>query len=161
MIRAARRPRRKYYGWTIVWTLAVTETVSWGILYYAFAVFLVPMQTELGWSTPQITGAYSLALLVTMILSPPLGHWLDRSGPRVPMTIGSVLGTVLLVAWSRVESLAGFYLIWAGIGVAIALTLYEPAFAAASTWGCPYRWCRGCSREYRTRRGWSASAACP
>ena len=50
------------------------------------------------------------------------------------MTLGSVLGTVLLVAWSRVESLPGFYLIWAGIGVALALTLYEPAFAAASTW---------------------------
>ena len=96
MIRALWRPRfkrtRKYYGWTIVWTLAVTETISWGILYYAFAVFLVPMQTELGWSTPEITGAYSLALLVTMILSPPLGHWLDRAGPRVPMTLGSVLG---------------------------------------------------------------------
>src|SRR5688572_7418674 len=138
MIRAARRPRFKrtckYYGWTIVWTLAVTETISWGILYYAFAVFLVPMQTELGWSTPEITGAYSLALLVTMILSPPLGYWLDRAGPRVPMTLGSVLGTLLLVAWARVESLPGFYLIWAGIGVAIALTLYEPAFATASTW---------------------------
>jgi MFS family permease len=134
MIRAVRRPRRKYYGWTIVWTLAVTETISWGILYYAFAVFLVPMQIELGWSTPQITGAYSLALVVTMILSPPLGHWFDRSGPRVPMTLGSVLGTLLVVAWSRVESLAGFYLIWAGIGVALALALYEPAFAAASTW---------------------------
>ena len=136
MIRALRRPRLRftYYGWTIVWTLAVTETISWGILYYAFAVFLVPMQTELGWSTPEITGAYSLALLVTMILSPPLGYWLDRSGPRVPMTLGSALGTVLLVAWARVESLPGFYLIWAGIGVALALTLYEPAFAVASTW---------------------------
>jgi predicted MFS family arabinose efflux permease len=134
MIRAVRRPRPRYYSWTIVWTLAVTETVSWGILYYAFAVFLVPMQTELGWSTPQITGAYSLALVVTMILSPPVGHWLDRAGPRVPMTIGSVLGTILLVAWSRVESLGAFYLIWAGIGAALALTLYEPAFAAASTW---------------------------
>ena len=45
MIRAVRRPRRKsrYYGWTIVWTLAITETVSWGILYYAFAVFLNPV----------------------------------------------------------------------------------------------------------------------
>jgi hypothetical protein len=34
MIRAVRRPRRKsrFYGWTIVWTLAITETVSWGIL---------------------------------------------------------------------------------------------------------------------------------
>ncbi len=134
MIRAARRPRCKYYGWTIVWTLAVTETVSWGVLYYAFAVFLVPMQSELGWSTPEITGAYSLALVVTMLLSPPLGRWLDRSGPRVPMTLGSVLGTILLVAWSRVETLPVFYLIWAGLGVAIALTLYEPAFAAASTW---------------------------
>jgi predicted MFS family arabinose efflux permease len=134
MIGAVRGPRPRYYGWTIIWTLAVTETVSWGILYYAFAVFLVPMQTELGWSTPQITGAYSLALVVTMLLSPPLGHWLDRAGPRVPMTIGSILGTVLVVAWARVESLPAFYLIWAGLGAALALTLYEPAFAVASAW---------------------------
>jgi len=34
---------RVYYGWVIVGTLAVTETVSWGILYYVFSVFLVPM----------------------------------------------------------------------------------------------------------------------
>jgi predicted MFS family arabinose efflux permease len=129
---AARRPR--YYGWTIVWTLAITETVSWGILFYAFAVFLVPMQHDLGWSPPAITGAYSLALLVAMLLSPPLGRWLDRAGPRIPMTIGSVLGTILLLAWSRVENLTAFYAIWAGIGVALALTLYEPAFAVASTW---------------------------
>ena len=44
MIRALRRPRFKFYGWTIVWTLAVTETISWGILYYAFAVFLKPAE---------------------------------------------------------------------------------------------------------------------
>jgi MFS family permease len=132
MIGAARRPR--FYGWTIVWTLAVTETVSWGILFYAFSVFLVPMQEELGWSTPQLTGAYSLALLVAMLLSPPLGRWLDRAGPRVPMTVGSVLGTILLLAWSGVSSLPVFYVVWAGIGVSMALTLYEPAFAAASTW---------------------------
>jgi MFS family permease len=134
MIGAGWGPRPRYYGWTIIWALAVTETVSWGILYYGFAVFLVPMQTELGWSTPQTTGAYSLALVVTMLLSPPLGHWLDRTGPRVPMTIGSILGTVLVVAWARVETLPAFYLIWAGIGVALALTLYEPAFAVASAW---------------------------
>ena len=132
MICATRRPR--FYGWTIVWTLAVTETVSWGILFYAFAVFLVPMQHELGWSTPEITGAYSLALLVAMAASPPVGRWLDRAGPRVPMTLGAILGTVLVLAWSRVESLPAFYAIWAGIGVALALTLYEPAFAVVATW---------------------------
>ena len=31
---------------------------------------------------------------------------------------------VLVVAWSRVESLPAFYLIWAGIGVALALMLH-------------------------------------
>ena len=132
MRRGPRRPH--YYGWTIVWTLAVTETVSWCIHFYAFSVFLIPMQYELGWPTPAFTGAYSLALLVAMLLSPPVGRWLDRSGPRVPMTICSALGTALLVAWVQVESLAAFYLIWAGIGVVMTLTLYEPAFATAATW---------------------------
>mgnify|MGYP000489333316 CR=1 FL=1 len=134
MIGGSQSPRDRYYGWTIIWTLAVTETVSWGILYYAFAVFLVPMQTELGWTTPQLTGAYSLALVVTMVLSPPVGRWLDRAGPRVPMTIGSILGTILLVAWARVETLPAFYLIWAGLGAVLALTLYDPAFAVVSAW---------------------------
>jgi MFS family permease len=130
----SRLTRPRFYGWTIVWTLAVTETVSWGILFYAFAVFLVPMQRELGWSTPALTGAYSLALLVAMAASPPLGRWLDRAGPRLPMTLGSLLGTALVIAWARVESLPAFYAIWAGIGLAMALTLYEPAFAVVTTW---------------------------
>ena len=48
---AANAGRRPYYGWVVVGTLATTETISWGILYYAFSAFLVPMQRELGWST--------------------------------------------------------------------------------------------------------------
>jgi hypothetical protein len=52
-------PRLKgvYYGWVLVLTLALTETTSWGILYYAFTVFLAPMQTELGWSRGAMTPA--------------------------------------------------------------------------------------------------------
>jgi hypothetical protein len=46
---ATRGTRTGYYGWRIAATLAVTETVSWGVLYYAFAVFLAPMQRDLGW----------------------------------------------------------------------------------------------------------------
>ena len=30
--------------------LSVAETISWGILYYTFPVFLRPMEAELGWS---------------------------------------------------------------------------------------------------------------
>jgi hypothetical protein len=36
------------------------------------------------------------------------------------MVAGSLLGTVLLLAWSRVESLWAFYALWVGLGVASA-----------------------------------------
>ena len=56
------RPAWRTRAWGIVGALSVTETVSWGILYYAFAAFLVPMQRDLGYSAAQLTGAFSLAL---------------------------------------------------------------------------------------------------
>jgi MFS family permease len=50
------------------------------------------------------------------------------------MTFGSTLGAVMVFAWSRVDSVAGLYLIWIGMGVATACTLYDPAFAAIAPW---------------------------
>ncbi|HRA48658.1 MAG TPA: MFS transporter, partial [Thermomicrobiales bacterium] len=117
------RTHRRYYGWTIVGTLSLTETVSWGVLYYAFSVFLVPMHRELGWSNAQMTGAYSLALLLSGLTAPLVGRWIDQRGSRVLMTGGSALGVTLVLTWSQVNTLWAFYLLWAGIGVAMAATL--------------------------------------
>lgn len=123
-----------YYGWYIVAALAVTETISWGILYYGFAVFLTPMERELGWSRPSVTGAFSLALLLSGLAAPLVGRWIDRNGPRLLMTAGSIAATLLVLAWSRVASLTAFYAIWIGIGLAMAAVLYEPAFAVIAKW---------------------------
>jgi MFS family permease len=121
-------------AWAIVAALSVTETVSWGILYYAFAVFLVPMRRELGWSPVELTGAFSAALVVSALAGVLVGRWLDSHGPRGLMTLGSVLGAGLVVAWSRVESLPGFYAVWLAIGAVMAAVLYEPAFATITKW---------------------------
>ena len=126
--------RARYYGWKIVGTLSLTETVSWGILFYAFSIFLSPMRDELGWSSSTLTGAYSLALLVSGLSAPLVGVWLDRHGPRAIMTIGSIVGTLMVLAWSRVDSPLAFYAIWFGIGLAMATTLYEPAFTTLAAW---------------------------
>lgn len=122
------------YGWVIVAALSVTETVSWGILYYGFPVMLRPMEDELGWSRVTLTGAFSFGMAVAALAALPVGRWLDRHGPRALMTAGSCLAVALLVAWSRVESLPALYAIWAGLGLAMAATLYEPAFAAVVSW---------------------------
>jgi predicted MFS family arabinose efflux permease len=132
--RAAVLPAWRSRAWGIVGALSITETVSWGVLYYAFAVFLIPMQRELGFSTAELTGAFSFALLVSAVAGIAVGRYLDRRSPRALMTAGSVAATVLVLAWSQVQSLAAFYALWGAIGVVMAVVLYEPAFTVLAKW---------------------------
>src|SRR5437868_14135659 len=115
-------------------TLGITETISWGVLYYAFTVYLAPMEAELGWSRGDMTGAFSVALLLAGLAAIPVGRWLDRHGPRLLMTLGSIAGSGLVIAWSQVYSIPALYIIWAAIGLTMSATLYDPAFATASRW---------------------------
>jgi len=125
---------RVYYGWIVLGAVSVTELISWGILYYAFAVFVAPMGAELRWSPAALTGGFSVALLCAGLAAVPVGRWLDRHGPRALMTTGSILGSLLLVAWSQIAQLWAFYAIMAAIGVVSAMVLYEPAFAIVAVW---------------------------
>jgi MFS family permease len=118
----------------MVSTLSVTETITWGILYYAFGVLLAPMERDMGWSRAQSTAAFSIALLLAAAGAVPAGRLVDRGRARVMMTLGSCAGTLLLVLWARVESLHALYLVWAGIGLTMATVLYEPAFAVLAKW---------------------------
>ncbi len=123
-----------FYGWVLVGTLSLTEMVSWGILYYTFTVMLLPMQQELGWSRAELSGAFSLALVLSGLGGLVVGNWLDRFGPRLLMTAGSIGATGLVLAWSTVNNLASYYLIWAGLGLVMSAVLYEPAFVVVTTW---------------------------
>lgn len=125
---------KPFYGWYIALTLALTETISWGIVYYSFSVFLAPMEADLGWSRSELTAGFSLSLLVTGALAFPVGAWIDKHGARLLMTLGSVGASLLVIAWSQVTSLPAFYLIWIGLGACAATILYEPAFAVIAQW---------------------------
>src|SRR5579864_714511 len=126
--------KRIEYGWIIVAALCVTETVSWGIVYYGFPVFLQSMERDLGASRIAVTGALSLALAISGLAAIPVGRWIDRHGARALMTSGSLLATALVIAWSRVHSVGALYAVWALMGIAMAMILYQPAFAAVVQW---------------------------
>jgi MFS family permease len=127
---AARAPEHR--PWRLLGALSVSETVSWGILYYAFSVFVRPMERELGWTRSETVAAFSIGLLASAVAAPWVGRWLDRRGPRLLMAAGSCLGCLLVLAWSRVQGLGAFYGIWAGLGLSMAAVLYEPAFAVVT-----------------------------
>jgi MFS family permease len=129
-------------GWPLVGALAVAQLVSWGTLYYGFSLFVVPMASELGWGRTAINGALSLGLLVSGIAAYPVGAWIDRHGGRLVMSLGSALGALLLAVWADISNLATFYLVWIGLGLALAGTLYDPVFAVVT---------RRFPESYRTR----------
>jgi MFS family permease len=93
------------------------------------------MEHELHWSQASLTGAFSLALLVSGLMAVPIGRWLDRMRtPRVLMAVGSLLGAAALLVWATVTSLPVFYGLWVALGVDRAATLYEPAFTSVAAW---------------------------
>jgi MFS family permease len=118
----------------MVAALAVTATAGYGVLTYAFAVLLVPMQEALGADRTVVTGAQTVSLLAAALAAVPAGRWLDRWGGRALMVGCSALATLLLLAWSQVTGVFGLYAVLFGLGVASAGVLYEAAFAVVITW---------------------------
>ncbi|WP_326640305.1 MFS transporter [Streptosporangium sp. NBC_01755] len=121
-------------GWRIVAALAVTQTIGYGVLYYAFSVFLTPMTADLHVSSAQVAAALTGSILIAALCAPLVGRLLDARGGRGLMTAGSVIGTLAVLAWSQVENLAQLYAVFAAIGIASAMVLYESAFAVIVSW---------------------------
>lgn len=112
----------------VLW-LSLAQLISWGSVFYTFALLLEPVELALGLSRAESSLAFSLALLAEGLLAWPVGRLIDRGFERAVMTTGSVLLGACLLLHSVVDSRTGLYLVWFGLGVGLAGTLYPPAFS--------------------------------
>ena len=116
----------------LVPALGVTQIISWGSLYYAIAVLGSSLRSELGLSSAALFGAYSSSLLLSALVAHPVGRAIDRHGGRVVMCAGSLIAAGALFAIAHVQSAVELYFAWAIAGVAMAMTMYDAAFATLS-----------------------------
>ncbi len=123
-----------FYGWRITGALAITTTINYGVLFYAFAVLTKPMEAEFDWTRSQTSVAFSLAALSNGLSSVLAGRIVDRFGGRWLMTIGSVFGAGCLVAWSAVHTLVHLYAVFIALGLAWSALFYDVAFSVVATW---------------------------
>ena len=114
--------------------LCLTQITSWGVLYYAFPVMAPTIAADTGWSVPTATAAFSGGLVVSAVVGIPVGRWLDRFGPRAVMTVGSAVAVPAVVGIATARTFAVFLVAWLLAGIAMAGTLYPPAFAALTRW---------------------------
>jgi MFS family permease len=115
--------------WRAVLVLGVTQIIAWGTLFYTPVLIVPPMAAERGWSMTFAMGGFSLALLVAGIASPAVGRMIDRHGGHRVMPVGSLLGALGLVGLAYAAHPAAYLAVWMLLGVAIAASLYDPAFA--------------------------------
>lgn len=72
-----------YYGWRVVLAACFGVMAGFGSLFvYTFAVFVKPLSAAFGWDREAIALGFGLAAITVGIVSPFLGRWLDRLGPR-------------------------------------------------------------------------------
>jgi MFS family permease len=112
----------------------VTLGLAYGV-WYSYAVFLVALLGEFGWSRSLLAGAFSVFTLVHGLAGAPLGWLADRLGPRRLVLGGGALlalGLALDGAVSRPWHLYLTFGLLTGAGVAAAG--WMPAVVLVQRW---------------------------
>jgi predicted MFS family arabinose efflux permease len=101
----------------------------------SYAVFLLPLEREFGWSRSQLTSVYSVYLLVSGFMAPLIGLLFDRAGPRWVYGVGvACVGSAFFLAGSLGELWQFYVLIGAVVGAGSSMTGMVPASALLSRW---------------------------
>ena len=116
--------------------LSVDQLVAWGVLYYAYTILSQPIASDLGVSRLVVAAAFSVCLLVAGWVGRRLGPVLDARGTQQALRIGAILAPLAFAAIAGASGAVALVVTFALVGVAQALTLYEPAFRTIVDW-CP------------------------
>jgi MFS family permease len=109
--------------------LATGETLVWASIYYAFPALLPHWERSLGWSKATLTGAFTVALLISAVCAPLVGRLIDRGHGAAVLSGSALAGGLLMGALTQVEQIWQFYLLWSAMGVVMSGALYEACFA--------------------------------
>jgi len=118
---------RRVVGW-----LSLAQLVTWGSVFYTFALLMEPIERELGLSRAQSSLAFSLMLAIDGLLAYPVGRWIDQGHERRVVTAGSLLITAGLALHTQVSGAISFYAVWMLLGAGMAASAYNPVFAVVT-----------------------------
>jgi hypothetical protein len=108
--------------------IGLLQTVTYGTLYYAFAVLKQPM-AESGIDTRLLLAGLSASFLIGASIAPRVGRAIDAFDGRKVMALGSVAGGLACAALSLSDRPAFLFFACSLLGVAFAASLYDAAFS--------------------------------
>lgn len=125
-----------YYGWRVVLAACLGVMAGFGSLFvYTFAVFVKPLSTEFAWSREEISRGFGIAAITLGLISPLLGRWLDRFGPRrIILPCMTVFGCAIASLALLHSQLWQFYLTCFVLGVVGNGAAHLAYSRSISTW---------------------------
>lgn len=126
-----------YYGWVIL-VLSFLTTLTGAGIRSAPSVFILPLESEFGWSRLAIAFAISVNLLLFGIAAPISGWLIDRFGPRRIMMSSLSLLVVGVSATTVMREFWQLVLLWGvvvglgagGVGSVLSATVANRWFVA-------------------------------
>ncbi len=114
-----------------VHSLGISQIVSFGLLFYAFAQLKTPLAQNAGVSETTILAAVSGALVIQGLLAQVIGRWIDHFGGLRIMQGGFLIGALGIGLLSLYPSFAWICACFVLMGVSYAMCTYEVAFGSA------------------------------
>jgi MFS family permease len=112
----------------------VTLGLAYGV-WYGYAVFLVALLREFGWSRSVVAGAFSTFTLVHGLVAYPIGWVCDRMGPRRLILVGGVLLSLGLFLDGAVTRPWHLYLVFGVLtALGVAAAGWVPAVILVQRW---------------------------
>jgi len=128
-----KKPKVFYGYWILVATFFCLFIYA-GCGFYAFSLFVRPLQADFGWGRGEINAAFTILFLVSGVASPFIGKVVDRYGARRVISIGAAIVGLGFILLSVMSNLWHFYVVYAVIGVGITAIGQVPTSAIVSNW---------------------------
>ena len=88
-------------GWRLLGASVVVNAISDGTWFYGFSVFFLPISRDLALSRAATSLPFAIKGIITAMLGPPLGIWIDRAGPAQILRLSALLAGIgyALLSW--------------------------------------------------------------
>lgn len=125
---------KPYYKWIILAAISLVCAVWAGMSYFAFSLFVKPLQETFGWDRAVTMGAFTVWALVSGVASIFVGRAVDRFGPRKVMFVGTAISGLSFFSLSFIQTQLHYYLCYVALGIGIAGIGQIPCTTIISNW---------------------------
>jgi MFS family permease len=113
---------------------SISQGYASGAFWQGFGAFFDPIVDQFGWSRATTSAAMSLQRTETGAISPFVGYFINKFGPRNVMLVGTVILSLGFILLSRIQNLWQFYAVFLIITLGLSFGTFLIVTTTVANW---------------------------